>query len=166
MLITANETLSRWSGTFLSFKPVIRAAIISVFLMYFLGKASHIETMEYTSIYSGVFDLISIFTGFLATFYVFVVTKGNRFLQKIRKTSTFVMMINLLKFTIFWSILMVAFSYLLMVASPKNLMINQPIFWLVMFWVFNVTLIGVNFWRCVHQFAIITDINVDNEDNK
>ncbi|MEC7792452.1 MAG: hypothetical protein VX791_03000 [Pseudomonadota bacterium] len=116
-----------------------------------------------SSIYSGVFGLLSLFAGFLATFFVFVATKSNNFLEAIKNTITFRKMIGLLKFTILWTLLAVGFTFILMIVEPRNFDRFSFQHFVVFFWSWGVILIGVNFARCVSMFFSIVDYdaNVD-----
>ncbi|WP_421851476.1 hypothetical protein [Oricola sp.] len=156
--------ISAASGTFLSLAPVIHALLAALAGTAVITVLSGNESLNYEYIYSGVFDLISLFTGFLGTFYVFVVTKGNRFLQAIQRTPTFAAMVHLLKFTIVWSVGMIVCSYVLVILNPKDLEFLSVEQAFVFFWVFNVTLIVYNFTRCVRQFGIATDITKGERD--
>lgn len=150
-------SISIRTGTFVSASPIVTSVLLAGIGLVIVQAISSNEALNTGSIYSGAFDLLSIFTGFLATFYVFIVTKGNKFLEKIKGTATFRMVLRLLKFTILWSAGMIMFSYILMVANPKDFEIVSPVGFLVFFWLSNVFLIGVNFVRCVSHFLTIVD---------
>lgn len=165
MSTTTLRSVSDWSGTFLSLKPIIRAIVLSIVGTWFVVVHSSNPESNVEAIYAGIFDLVSIFTGFLATFYVFVATRSNRFLRKIQHTATFDKMLHLLRFTILWSFWMIAFSYLLMVISYKDIQIPSFALFVVYFWVFNFALIVTNFFRCVFQFVTITSLDVTDTDS-
>ena len=95
------------------------------------------------------------FTGFLATFYVFVIAKRLKFFQRIANTKTYGMVLTLLKFTLLWAVFVVGFSYVLMVADIKEFQILGPAHGVVFFCLFNVFMVVVNFSRCVLQFTMI-----------
>lgn len=147
--------ISIQTGTFVSVGPVVKALCLAVLGSFFAWYAAGQEGYESASIYSGIFDILSIFTGFLATFYVFVITKGNAFLEKIRGTGTYSMVLKLLKFTILWSVGMIAASYILMIANPENYGLFSISHGIVFAWIANVALIAINFSRCVVQFSTI-----------
>lgn len=164
MTSLAFNSLSRWSGTFLSLRPLINALVIAVLGTFIITDLTGQKSINIQAIYSGIFDFIAIFTGFLSTFYVFVATRINKFLRKIDHTKTFSAMVALLKFTILWSFFMICYSYVMMVFSftyVQNFSVEQII---IFVWVFNVALIAANFARCVRQFMIITDIDANRSD--
>ena len=146
--------------SFDDYLPVIerlftKALILAVFGSVFAWFAAGQDSYQPASIYSGIFDILSIFTGFLATFYVFVITKGNEFLERIRGTATYSMVLKLLKFTILWSTGMIAASYVLMIVNPTGYDLFSFSHLVVFAWIANVALIAVNFARCVVQFSTI-----------
>lgn len=154
--MTASTTnISSQTGTFVSVSPVVTAFLSACLLSGAAWYAANQETYETSAIYSGVFDILSIFTGFLATFYVFVITKGNSFLEKIKGTRTYGMVLKLLKFTILWSVAMIAASYVLTVINPSKYQFFSLSHWMVFVWIVNIALIAINFARCVSQFSTI-----------
>lgn len=116
----ALSSLSTSTGTFVSVRPVVRAMVLAVLTSFIVQHVSNEGRVSSGAIFSGIFDLLAIFTAFLATFYTFVVTKGNEFLKGIQKTRTYPLILRLLKFTIVWSSAMILFSYVMMVYNPKN----------------------------------------------
>lgn len=160
------RNISRWSGTFLSPTPSIRSAVFAVLGTWLIVFYSAKDSTNSAAIYSGIFDLVSIFTGFLATFYVFVATRSNRFLRRIQHTQTFKMMLDLIRFTIVWSFWMIGFSYVLMVLNIKNIDVPSAQLFVVFFWVFNGALIATNFSRCVYQFVMITELEANQDERK
>lgn len=164
--MTANiiRQTSEWSGTFLSIKPIVKALLIAIILTWIIVRIAGVDGTNTEAIYSGVFDLVALFSGFLATFYVFIATRGNRFLRKIQHTNTFKMMLHLLRFTILWSVGLIGFSYILMVLNIKEFEFPSVEVALVYFWVFNITLIVTNFVRCVLQFMMVTDLEANKSD--
>lgn len=154
--MTVNSaTVSIQTGTFVSAQPVIGALSASCVLSYFAWFAAGQESYESSVIYSGVFDLLTIFTGFLATFYVFVVSRGIRFLEKIKNTNTSKMVVKLLELTIVWSVAMIFVSYALAVVNPASYGLFSLTHAIVFFWIANVSLIAINFARCVGHFTTI-----------
>lgn len=145
------------TGTFVSASPIVTSLLLAGAGVIVVQSISSDTSINTSAIYSGVFDLLSIFTGFLVTFYVFVVTKGNDFLEKIKTTATYKMVLTLLKFTILWSTAMIIFSYILMVTDPKGFDLLSANGLFVFFWLANVFLIGVNFSRCVSHFLTIVE---------
>jgi hypothetical protein len=149
------RNISTTTGTFVSVTPILTSLMLAVVGALLVQYVCGIEHYNSDAIFSGVFDLLSIFTGFLATFYVFVVTKGNTFLERIKRTASYRLVLTLLRFTIVWSVLIIVYSYSLMVISPKNYELLSPMGIAVGFWLFNVSLIAVNFVRCVGHFSTI-----------
>lgn len=164
MTTHALRAVSIWSGTFLSAGPAFKALCFAAVGTWLIITYSDQPGINTSAIYAGIFDLVSIFTGFLATFYVFVATRSNRFLRKIQHTSTFKMMLHLLRFTILWSFWMIAFSYVLMVLNITKFNIPSVGLIAIFFWVFNAALIATNFARCVNQFVTITELEANKCD--
>lgn len=156
-------TISRRTNTFLSGAPVTKAFGLAVVASLLTQATSQGEEYNVSAIYSGIFGLLSLFAGFLATFFVFVATKSNKFLEAIKKTITFKQMLGLLKFTIFWTLLAVVLTFVLMIVEPKDfalLSISQAV---VFSWSWIVILIGVNFTRCAFMFFSIVDHDANEE---
>ncbi|MER9258368.1 hypothetical protein [Mesorhizobium sp. M0619] len=155
MVDFAGISISRWSATFLSHRPLALAAVFSVAGTIVATWASRDSDINSLAIYSGIFDLLTVFTGFIATFFVFVGARQNEFLAKIQNTMTFKAMLRLLRFTLVWSAAMIFASYVLVIMQPKDVAawsIMQGIIW---FWFYNLGLIVVNFVRCIRQFNTI-----------
>lgn len=112
------------------------------------------------AIFSGVFDLTTILVGFLATFYVFVVARQNKFLENIQFTKSFRDAVGLLRFNIYWAGSVIVFSWVCMIADMK---VIEPWTWhqaMVALWSVNTLLLVVNFTRSVGHFhTIITARN-------
>lgn len=149
--------ISRKTSTFLTCAPVMKALVIAVFVAFLVQFASQGEDFNVSSIYSGVFGLLSLFVGFLATFFVFVATKSNRFLEAIRKTTTFQQMLGLLKFTILWTLFAIGLTFLLMIIEPRDFPLWSGAQAFIFLWSWGVILIVVNFARCVSMFFSIVD---------
>jgi len=156
-MTTVSRNISVQTGTFVSASPIMVSLVLASFTSFGVRYLTVESGYAPSAIYSGVFDLISIFTGFLATFYVFVVTKGNKFLEEIKTTPTYRMVLKLLKFTILWSAAMIVFSYVLMIVNPGNFGLFSGQHFLVFFWLANVFLIAVNFGRCIVHFLTIVE---------
>ena len=159
-MTAAVRRISIQTGTFVSAFPIITSLALASVASIIVRYVSSDNLYDSSLIYSGIFDLLSIFTGFLATFYVFIVTKGNVFLEQIRTTDTYRMVLKLLKFTILWSAGMIVFSYVLMIANPRDFDLFSANHFLVFFWLANVFLIAVNFTRCVVHFLTIVEADV------
>jgi uncharacterized membrane protein len=155
MIDSAVRPISQWSSTFLSQRPLGMSAVFAALGTAAATLISRTEALDTSSIFSGVFDLLTIFTGFLATFYVFVASRQNRFLSKIQHTQTFKQMVGLLRFTIWWSGAMILASYALMILDPKQIQNWSVTQFVILLWFYNLSLIGVNFVRCARQFNTV-----------
>lgn len=155
MQLTA--AISNRTNTFLSGEPVLKALALAVVASFLIQHLSQGEAFNISAMYSGVFGLLSIFAGFLATFFVFVATKSNKFLEAIKNTITFRKMVGLLRFTILWTLLSVGITFVLMVVEPRDFPLWSITQGVVFLWAWVVILIGVNFARCVSMFFKIVD---------
>ncbi|MEM6901327.1 MAG: hypothetical protein AAF583_16350 [Pseudomonadota bacterium] len=151
---------------FFALSPVFKAVILALVSVPVVTKLSFSETAQYSAIYSGIFDLLAIFTGFISTFYIFIATKGNKFLQRISKTQTFSSMRGLLGVTICWSYILVIFSYVLMIWSPNKIEYFSLTQMTIFVWCINVFLICVNFHRCVSLFLMVVETADDDTAQK
>lgn len=149
--------ISKRTNTFLSSAPVVKAFGMAIVTAMFIQFASQVEGFNVSAIYSGVFDLLALFAGFLATFFVFIATKSNKFLEAIKNTITFKQMLGLLKFTILCTLITVGFTFVLMIVEPKNFAFWSGEHLVVFCWSWIVILIGVNFARCVSMFFSVVD---------
>lgn len=149
--------ISARTGTFISLSPVAKALFFAVAVSYLVQVVSGLPGIDSGTIYSGVFDLVSIFTGFLATFYVFIATKGNKFLESIRSLKTYAVILKLVKFTAIWSMLVIALSYVIMVWNFGAFRLHGVEHAVVAFWLANLFLILINFSRCVTYFVRIAE---------
>lgn len=126
-------------------------------MSFAVQKISADDTFNSEAIFSGAFSLLSIFAGFLGTFYVFIATRSNRFLEAIRNTITFRGMVDLVRFTILWTLLSVVFSYSLMIVDPKCYPLFSIQHFIVLVWLWAVLMIAINFGRCVSMFIKIVE---------
>ncbi|QYX56811.1 hypothetical protein K1T73_17560 [Roseovarius sp. SCSIO 43702] len=161
MQLTA--TISRKTNTFLSSAPVAKALGLAMVAALLIQAASQGDEFNVSSIYSGVFGLLSLFAGFLATFFVFIATKSNKFLEAIKNTITFKQMLGLLKFTILWTLMAIGVTFILTIVEPKNFALWSIVQVVVFAWSWIVILIGVNFARCVSMFFSIVDHDANTE---
>lgn len=101
-------------------------------------------------------SLLSILCGFLATFYVFVATRSNQFLNAIRRTNTFKTLIKLIRFTIQAALFALALTFYLMIDEPKDFPLWGVCYFGIYAWSAVICLVGVNFWRlCAMFFSIV-----------
>ena len=135
-------------------------AVVAALLIQSVSQG---EEFNVSSIYSGVFGLLSLFAGFLATFFVFIATKSNKFLEAIKNTITFKQMLGLLKFTILWTLLAIGLTFVLMIVEPKDFPLWSGAQAVVFAWSWIVILIVVNFARCVSMFFSIVDHDANTE---
>lgn len=150
-------TISRRTNTFLSGTPVLQATVLAVVSSLLIQRLSNVDGLNVGAIYSGTFGVLAIFAGFLATFFVFIATRSNKFLDAIRQTITFRQMLGLLKFTIQWTIFAVLVTLGFMVAEPRGYDLFSATSGAVFTWSLMITLICVNFSRCVSMFFKIVD---------
>lgn len=158
--MAANSTyVARRTFSFLSAVPVLLALTGGALTTVVVTKVSTFA-IDTGAIFSGVFDLTTILVGFLATFYVFVVARQNKFLENIQFTKSYRDAVGLLRFDIYWAGSVIALSWVCMIADLK---VIQPWSWqqaMVAVWSFNTVLLGVNFTRSVGHFhTIITARN-------
>lgn len=151
-------SISKRSSSFLSVDPIIKALLLAVLAAVAVQFVSRGDSYNVSAIYSGVFGILAIFAGFLATFLVFVATKSNKFLESIRHTETFRQMLGLLRFTIFWTLLAVGFTFVMMVIEPRDYSIFGLVFWVVFTWAWVILLIFVNFSRCISMFFSVVQV--------
>lgn len=153
MVLTENA-ISRRSYSFLSLKPVAMALAGSIIVTALVTRASNFD-IDTGAVFSGVFDLTTIFAGFLATFYVFVVARQNKFLGVIQNSRTFKDAVGLLRFNLYWAASVICLSWFCMIL---NFQVIKPWTWeqaVLIFWSFNVVLLVVNFLRSVGHFNTI-----------
>lgn len=161
MQLTA--AISRKTDTFLACAPVMKALVLAVVAALLIQTVSQGEEFNFSSIYSGVFGLLSLFVGFLATFFVFIATKSNKFLEAIKNTITFKQMLGLLKFTILWTLMTIGLTFVLMVIEPKDFSLWSGTQAVVFAWSWIVILIVVNFARCVSMFFSVVDYDANTD---
>ena len=155
-------SLSVRTGTFISVSPIVKALALAGALSFLVQAASVKGTIDVGAMYSGVFDIVTIFTGFLATFYVFFVTKGNAFLESIKGTKSYDGLLRLTKTTIYWSVFVIILTYLLMVFKFQNFALWSLDHFVVFFWLANVSLIAINFGKCIGLFLKVAETDRKN----
>ncbi len=155
--MTLTTLISARTGTFFSFGPVAKALIVGALFSILIQKISLDDAFNSSAIFSGAFNLLAIFSGFLGTFYVFIATRSNKFLEAIRNTVTFRKMVGLIKFTIYWTLITVAFSYMLMIFEPTKYDLFSFQHFTVASWTWALLMIAINFARCVSMFISIVE---------
>lgn len=148
------ETLSQRTYSFISNGPLVSSAVGGTAVTLLVSKFSH-WPIDVGSIFSGVFDITTILTGFLATFYVFVVARQNRFLERIQNTQSYRNAVGLLRYNIYWACSVIFISWICMIASPTNIIDFSWQQALVFAWSFNTILLSFNFVRSVSHFNTI-----------
>ena len=135
-----------------------RALLMASLCSLLVWHAAGTDGYNVSALYSGVLSLLSIFCGFLATFYVFVATRSNAFLEAIRKTHSFSQLLDLIRFTIQWTIFALAVTLYLMVSEPKSFALWGAVYFGVLIWCWIVSLIVVNFLRITQMFFSIVKV--------
>lgn len=146
--------VSQRTHSFLSNAPVIVAVAGGVAVTFVVSRASHWD-IDVGAIFSGVFDITTILTGFLATFYVFVVARQNRFLENIQHTESFRSAVGLLRFNIYWACSVIVLSWGCMIVKPVAIVDFTWEQALVLAWAINCILLTFNFVRSVYHFNVI-----------
>lgn len=154
-MVRLERTLSRRTYSFISNGPIAGSTLISLLLTLVVSRVSFWEDIDVGSIFSGVFDITTILTGFLATFYVFVVARQNRFLEAIQNTQVYRDAVGLLRFNIYWAVSVILISWLCMIVNPKEVALWSWQQALVFVWAFNTILLTINFVRSVSHFNTI-----------
>ena len=153
---TSSMSIAQRTGTFLSWGPILLSLVLGFVASCGVWYAGETPGYNIASLYGGVLSLLSILCGFLATFYVFVATRSNQFLNAIRKTKSFKTLITLIRFTIQAALFALALTFYLMVAEPKGFPLWGASYFGICAWAVVVCLVGVNFWRlCVMFFSIV-----------
>src|SRR5687767_8248880 len=83
----------------------------------FAHMASH--GWDIAAIYSSVFDLTTIFTAFLMTFYTFVITTGSGFIGRARGTRPYRLLLGYTFSALVLGSTLIAFSIPMMVIGPE-----------------------------------------------
>jgi hypothetical protein len=116
----------------------------------------HFEAQESDSnigvLFSGIFGVLSVATGFIASFYFFVISRGTDFLRGIENTTTFRAMLALAGASLKISIIVIGVSFFVAVIEPTNPQSLFPDVLIVSTWLLLVGLTAANFWRCLAIF--------------
>lgn len=146
--------VSQRTYSFLSNAPLIGSAVGGAIVTLVVSRVSYLK-VDVGTIFSGVFDITTILTGFLATFYVFVVARQNKFLEEIQHTQAYRDAVGLLRFTIYWSVSVILLSWLCAIVSPTEIANWSWQQAMVYVWAFNAILLTINFIRCASHFNTI-----------
>lgn len=156
--MTAAVATPNSTGTFLTLRPAATALVIAAAAIVLVWYISQGPRYNVGALYAGTLSMLAIFSGFLATFYVFVATRSNAFLATIRHTRTFQELTALLRFTLLWSLGTCVLTLVLSVAELRNFEPISASMGLIGFWTWAVSMIAVNFWRCARMFIRIVEV--------
>lgn len=91
---------------------------LTVILFIFWRHLSLSYPSNISALFSNLLALLSIFSGFVASFYFFVASRGNTFLEVIQKTSTFDSLLKLTKVALELSFLSIVYVFILAGYAP------------------------------------------------
>ncbi len=91
--------------------------LTAVLFMFWL-HVSESREKNVGALFSNLMALLSIFSGFVASFYFFVASRGNVFLSKIENTKTFDSLLRLTKASLELSFLSIIFIFFLAGYAP------------------------------------------------
>lgn len=113
------------------------------------------------NVFSNLVAVLSIFTGFIASFYFFVVSRSTEFLSKIQKTQTFSSILNLSRDSIILSMFVISCIYFLSALTPSFQIDGGLLLWLQNIVVALVFLFSgltmANFVRAIKLFVSLVD---------
>lgn len=113
------------------------------------------------NVFSNLVSFLSIFTGFIASFYFFVVSRSTEFLSKIQGTQTFSSILKLCSGSIILSMFVIACIYFLSALAPSFRVDGGVLSWLQNLVVTLVFLFSgltmANFVRAVKLFVSLVD---------
>lgn len=137
---------------FLKWKTLRRSALVWLLLVgLWFFEASRSEP-DFSPLYSGILGLLSIATGFIASFYFFVISRGTEFLKEIEQTETFEALLKLTSFTLLFSFWMIVITFVLSVLEPINTGNDKIDYSLIAVWLYLISIVGMNFQRCMRLF--------------
>lgn len=126
-----------------------------VYLLWYI-EAPKVDS-NIGALFSGVLGVLSVATGFIASFYFFVISRGTDFLRGIENTSTFDAMLALAGVSLKISIIVIGLSFYVAVIEPSNPMALFPDVVFVSIWLLLVGLTAANFWRCLSIFVSLAN---------
>lgn len=142
------------TGTFVSASPVLVAAAIGLLASCGMSWVSQQPSADYQAIFSGMFNLFAILSGFLGSFIIFVASRGNTFLEHIRETATYDVFFRLLVSTVLFAMIVLTMSFALTVWNPGVFFLWTWEHLLIWIWAFSASLVFVNFARSYDLFFI------------
>jgi uncharacterized membrane protein len=131
--------------------------VSGAFFTWLLFEASRLGEEKVAVFFSGVTSLVSIAAGFLAAFYFFVASRSTRFLEEIRTTQTFRVLIQTTRHALFASVLSIAACLLCMVYAPVLAWPIKDSDYLAMGAVLFLSYLVGTFWRCMVLFKRLTE---------
>ena len=134
----------------------LNTLVVTFVISVIVGGYWWLETLQYSPnlnvLYSGILNLLSIATGFLASFYFFVVSRSTEFLSKISKTLTFNALLTLTRATLFLALISILVSLHISVREPLGITVSYLENITVVIWIILLALTIANFWRCIKLF--------------
>lgn len=108
-------------------------------------------------IFSGLFNISAILTGFLMTIYCFIAVSSNPFISKVHNTSVYQ---EIKRFMLATTVITFISTICSLALSALSLELTEPSFGLtfaISLWVFFTTLGIAFFFSCLHFFLILSD---------
>lgn len=94
--------------------------LLAIVLFVFWRHLSVAHPENVSALFSNLLALVSIFSGFVASFYFFVASRGNTFLAKIERTSTFEALLKLTKASLELSFVSIFYIFFLAGYAPVS----------------------------------------------
>lgn len=111
------------------------------------------------TIYSSVFDLCSLITAFVFSFFTFARTSETEFLHRMRKTTTYARFMRYLVSAMNASAALVIISIPFMIAEPQPATYQDPWFWACAAWIALVGFTLTATARSMRQFIAIAMVD-------
>lgn len=144
----------------LSRRSVPRGILIALFLYAFWRHLSSTHPTNVSALFSNLMALLSIFSGFVASFYFFVASRGNIFLARIDNTQTYEDLLTLTKVSLELSFVAIVYTFFLSGYAPISQSANswdadtKNLCALIGFGLAGLTV--SNFIRCMRLFLKLT----------
>lgn len=140
--------------------PTLIACIVTALYLFkaeSLCSFISLHQIKMELIFSGVFNISAILTGFLMTIYCFIAVSSNAFISKIHKTNVYR---EIKRFLLITTVITFVSTICSLVLSSLNLKLAEPSLALNIafsLWIFFTTL-GITFFlSCLHFFMILSD---------
>lgn len=131
---------------------------IAGLLSYLYGNCAFIylteNEMQIGSIYSSAFDVATIFTAFLLTFYTLIITADRGFIGRAKGTRPYLLLLSYTLRALGLGAAVVALSIPMMVVEPAPTSPNDPSLYAVAIWAGLTIWAAGAFVRAAHIFAI------------